>query len=81
MRAAKVVGLGILFSFVGLVMLLVIPVMLGGLGVEVSVEGSHATGLSAVVGGILEALLNPITGLVILVAFGAAFWLVRKGYA
>jgi len=79
MRAAKVIGLGILFSFVGFVILLIISAMLGGVGV--GVETSHATALSAVVVGIIEALFSPITLLVVLVAFGAAFWLVRKGYA
>jgi len=39
---------------------------------------SDAIGLSALVGGVLEALLSPITLLVILVAFGAAFLIVRK---
>ncbi len=74
MRAAKVIGLGIFFSFVGFVALLVISIVRG----PVSFETSHATGLSAVVGGILEALFNPISLLVIVVAFVAATWLTRK---
>jgi hypothetical protein len=74
MRAAKVISLGIFFSFAGFVMLLVISIMRG----NVRVETGHATGLSAVVGGVIEALFNPLTLLVILVAFGAVFWLVRK---
>jgi len=72
MRAAKVIGLEIFFSFVGFVMLLVISIMRGGVSGGVSVETSHATGLSAVVGGIIEALVSPITLLVIVVAFVAA---------
>ena len=78
MRAAKVIGLGIFFSFVGFVMLLVISIMRGGISGGVSVETSHATGLSAVVGGIIEGLLNPISLLVIVVAFVAATWVTRK---
>jgi len=78
MRAAKVIGLGIFFSFVGFVMLLVISIMRGGVSGGVRVETSHATALSAVVGGIIEALFSPITLLVIVVAFVAATWLTRK---
>ena len=74
MREAKVIGLGIFFSFVGFVALLVISIVRG----PVSSETSHATGLSAVVGGIIEALVSPITLLVIVVAFVAATWLTRK---
>jgi len=78
MRTTKVIGLGIFFSFVGFVMLLVISIMRRGLGVGVGVEPSYATGLSALLGGIIEALFSPITLLVILVGFGAAFWLGRR---
>jgi len=80
MRAAKVIGLGILFSFVGFVMLLVISIMRGGVSGGVSVETSHATGLSAVIAGIIEALFNPLTLLVIVVAFVAATWVTRKTF-
>lgn len=71
MRAATVIGLGIFFSFVGFVML---SIMRG----TVSFETGHATGVSAVVGGMIEALFNPITWLVMVVAFVAAAWLTRK---
>jgi len=74
MRAAKVILLGIFFSFVGIVALLVISIVRG----PVSFETGHATGLSAVVAGMLEALFSPITLLVIVVAFVAATWLTRK---
>jgi hypothetical protein len=57
MRAAKVIGLGIFFSFVGFVILLVISITRG----TVSFETSHATALSAVVGGMIEALFNSLT--------------------
>jgi len=59
-------------------MLLVISIMRGGASGAMSVEGSHATALSAIVGGIVEALFTPISLLLILVAFGAAFWVVRR---
>jgi hypothetical protein len=71
MRAAKVIGLGIFFSFVGFVILLIISIMRG-------MANSHAIGVSAMVAGIIEALLSPITLLVIVVAFVAATWLTRK---
>ena len=73
MRAAKVIGLGIFFSFVGFVILLVISITSG----TVSFETSHATALSAVVGGMIEAPFNPLTLLVIVIAFVAATWLTR----
>jgi hypothetical protein len=74
MRAAKVIGLGTLFSLIGFVAWIVISVMSG----SVTVETGHATGLSAVVGGIIEMLFSPITWLVVVVAFGAAFLVVRE---
>jgi uncharacterized membrane protein len=74
MRAAKVIGLGIFLSFVGFVILFVSSLMRG----PVSFETGHATGVSAMVGGMIEALFNPITWLVIVVAFVAATWLTRK---
>ena len=76
MRAAKIIGLGILFSIIGFGMLLVISIMRGGATLEM--QTSHATGLSAMVGGVIEAFLNPITLLVVVVAFVAATWVTRK---
>jgi hypothetical protein len=78
MRAAKVIGLGIFFSFVGFIILLFISIVRGGVSGGASVETSHATGVSAMVAGILEVLFSPITLLVIVVAFVAATWLTRK---
>jgi len=52
MRAVQVIGLGIFFSFVGFVILLVTSIMRG----TVRVETGHATGLSAMAGGVIEAL-------------------------
>jgi uncharacterized membrane protein len=74
MRAAKVIGLGIFFSFIGFVILLAISIMRA----TVSFKTGHATGVSAIVGGMIEALFNPITWLLIVVAFVAATWLTRK---
>jgi uncharacterized membrane protein len=62
------------FSFAGFVIWSVISIMRG----TVSFETGHATGLSAMVGGVIEALFSPITWLVIVVAFVAATWLTRK---
>ena len=74
MQALKTIGLGVAFSFAGFVILLIISIMRG----TMSFETGHATGLSALAGGVIEALFSPITWLVIVVAFGAAFLLVRK---
>jgi len=74
MRAAKVIGLGIFFSFVGIVILLIISTMRG----MANLEPAHAIGLSAVVAGMLEALFSPISLLVIVVAFVAATWITRN---
>ena len=76
MRAAKVIGLGILFSFIGFIMVIVISIMSGRATFET--QTSHATGLSAVVGGIIEGLFNPMTWLVIVLGFVAAAWVTRK---
>jgi len=71
MRPDKVTGLAIFRSFAVFGIWLAIPIMSG----TVSNEPAHATGLSAVVGGILEAF----TWLVIAMAFAAALlWLTRK---
>ena len=78
MRAIKVIGLGIFFSFVGFVILLFISIVRGGVSGGASVETSHATGVSAMVAGMIEALFSPITLLVIAIAFAAATWLTRK---
>lgn len=74
MRVAQVIGLGIFFSFAGFVILVLISIAHRA----ASFETNHATGVSAVVGGLIEALFNPVTWLVIVVAFVAATWLTRK---
>ena len=74
MRTTKVIGLGILFSFAGFFILSIISIM----RMTASSETSHATGLSAMVAGIIEGLFNPITCLVIVLGFVAATLLTRK---
>lgn len=74
MRVIKVMGLGILFSLTGFVLLLVISPIRG----PVSFETAHGIGLSAVVAGIIEGFLNPISVLVVVVVFVAATWSTRK---
>lgn len=71
MRPAKVTGLAIFLSFAVFGTWLGISIISG----TVSNEPAHATGLSAMVAGILEAF----TWLVIAVAVAAALlWLTRK---
>lgn len=74
MRAAKVILLGILFSFAGFVIVAINSIIRS----TASPEPSHATGLSAVVAGLLEALFNPITWLIIVIGFVAATWVTRN---
>jgi len=48
-------------------------------GPVITMGPSHATGLSAVLAGFLEAtIFNPFYWLGIVLAFGLAFWIVRK---
>jgi predicted branched-subunit amino acid permease len=74
MRAAKAIGLGTFFSFVGFIILLFISTIRG----MANLEPAHAIGVSAMVAGMIEALFSPITLLVIAIAFVAATWLTRK---
>jgi hypothetical protein len=76
MQALKVIGFGLLFSFFGTIVYLVLGALISILRGPVS--GDHATGLGAVVIGLKDAtVFNPIYWLVITFAFGAAFWTVR----
>jgi hypothetical protein len=74
MRALKVFGLGTVFSLVGFFILSNLSMMRGPVGFETGT--AHATGLSAIIGDILEAVFS--YGPVILVGFGVAFLLVRR---
>ena len=79
-KGSKIVALGTLFSVVGIVDYLLLGVLIGITRGPISTGTDHATALSAVVGGLtIEAtVLNPICWLVIALAFGLAFWLVRS---
>jgi hypothetical protein len=81
MQTVKIVALGTLFSVVGTVGYLFLCVLVGIIrgGVSMSTGPSHAIGLSAIVAGLVEwTVFNPICWLVITLAFGLAFWLVRS---
>ena len=77
MQTFKIVALGTLFSVVGTVGYLLFGVLIAFTRGPTSTD--HATGLSAVLGGLIEAtVFNPICWLIIALAFGLAFWLVRS---
>ena len=77
MQTLKIVALGTLFSVVGTVGYLLLGVLIGITRGPISTD--HATALSAVLAGLIEAtVFNPICWLVIALAFGLAFWLVRS---
>jgi hypothetical protein len=79
MQTLKIVALGTLFSVVGTVGYLLLGVLIGIARGPISIGTDHATALSAVLGGLIEAtVFNPICWLVIALAFGLAFWLVRS---
>ena len=81
MQTLKTVALGTLFSVVGIVGYFFLCVLIGTTsgGIFISTGPSHATGLSAIVAGLVEGtVFNPICWLVIALAFGLAFWLVRS---
>jgi hypothetical protein len=74
MRGFKIVGLGLLFSILGTIGLII----LGVIPVTVDSGPSHATGVGAILGALEHATLyNPYYWLGIIVAFFAAFWFVR----
>jgi hypothetical protein len=69
----KGVAFGLLFSFVGTMLYLILGIVIGIL--RGPVQTSHATGLSAFLAGLLEAtVFNPSYSLGIVLAFGLAFW-------
>ena len=77
MQIFKGVALGLLFSFLGSIGYLIIGIVIGIL--DGPVQTSHATGLSAVLAGLLEAtVFNPFYWLGIVLAFGLAFWITGK---
>ena len=78
MKVFETLGLGVAFSFAGFIILSVISTTRGMVSFETGFETAHATGLSAVLGGVIEALLSPMHWLVIVIAFVAATWVTRK---
>jgi hypothetical protein len=77
MRFFKGISLGLLFSFLGSVGYLLIGIVIGILRGQV--RTSHATGLSALLAGLLEAtVFNPFYLLGIVLAFGLAFWITGR---
>ena len=77
MQIFKGIALGLLFSFLGSIGYLLIGIVIGIL--RGPVEINHATALSAVLAGLLEAtVFNPFYWLGIVLAFGLAFWITGK---
>jgi len=77
MRIFKGIALGLLFLFLGSIGYLLIGIVIGIL--RGPVQTSHATGLSALLAGLLEAtVFNPFYWLGIVLAFGLAFWITGR---
>jgi len=79
MPVLKGIALGSVFSFAGTIGYLLLGLVISIIrGPVVTTGPAHAIGLSAVLGGLLEAtVFNPFYWLGILAAFGLAFWLTR----
>jgi len=80
MQILKGVGLGLWFWIGGTVGFLFLGIVIGIIRgpVTMTTGPAHATGLSAVLAGLLEAtVFNPFYWLGVLAAFGLAFWLTR----
>ena len=79
MHIFKGMAFGLLFSVVGTICYLLLGIVIGILRGPVSTGGVHATALSAVLAGLLEAtVFNPFYWLGIVLAFGLAFWITGK---
>ena len=75
MRTVKILALGALFSAAGTFTYLLLGLFWGV--AHIRVESSHATGLSAILVGVLEAtIFNPIYWFGIALAFALAAWIV-----
>jgi hypothetical protein len=71
----KTLGLGTLFLLLELVAYVVITSIFG----RIRVEHDHATGVSALIVGLIEATIyNVWFWLLCAVAYGAAFWLTKR---
>jgi uncharacterized membrane protein SpoIIM required for sporulation len=76
MRILKIILIGLSLSIAGTIGLqflwFVISVLRG------HAETNHATGSSAVLGGLLDAtIFNPIVWILIIASFGLAYWLTK----
>jgi len=81
MQIFKGIAFGLLFSVAGTIGYLFLGIVIGIIRGQATITTgpSHATGLSAVLAGLLEATaFNPFYWLGIVLAFGLAFWLVRS---
>jgi hypothetical protein len=79
MQVLKGVGLGLLFWIGGTIGFVVLGIVIGIIRGPVASGSAHATALSAVFGGLMEGTVsNPLYWLVVLLAFGLAFWLTAK---
>ena len=83
MRVFKGIALGLLFSLLLTIIYLLHGIFTSGLPGLRGSETAHAVGLSAVLGGLIEAtvaiVFNPIFWVVIVLAFGLAFWVTKAG--
>ena len=79
MQTLKIVALGTLLSVVEIVGYVLFRVLTGITRGPIETNHAHATGLSAVLGGLIEATVSdPMCWLLIALSFGLAFWLVRS---
>jgi hypothetical protein len=85
MKLFKGVAFGLLFSVAGTVGYLLLGVVVSIIRgpITITTGPSHATGLSAVLGGLLEAtveatVFNPFYWVGIVLAFGLAFWITGR---
>jgi hypothetical protein len=79
MQTLKIVALGTLFSVGGILICVIDAITRGGLSMPAGSSHAAAVGLSAILGGLLEAMVSdPMCWLLIALSFGLAFWLVRS---
>ena len=73
----KTFGLGTLFLLAAFFAYIVVAAVFGKVHVETS--SAHAIGASALIAGLIEAtIFNVWFWLLVVVAYGAAFWIVKR---
>jgi hypothetical protein len=78
MRALKIVLLGLSLSIAGTLCLLFLGSVIGLLRGSVTTGSAHATELSALLAGLLDAtIFNPIVWLLTIASFALAFWMTK----